>query len=173
MLILFGIAIFYHLTGTLNLADASRVLSGNPVTPPLYLVSALFIAGFGLKAALMPFHAWLPDAHPSAPAPISAMLSGVVIKVLGIYALIRIFFNIFGLGTVPFFLNILLVLGTLSMIAGSFLALGQKDFKGFWPIHQSVRLVLWRLVLVWEPHLVLSGRCFIWSIMQYPNHFSF
>ena len=129
MLILFGIAIFYHLTGTLNLADASRVLSEKTATLPLYLVSALFIAGFGLKAALMPFHAWLPDAHPSAPAPISAMLSGVVIKVLGIYALIRIFFNVLGLGTVPFFLNVLLVLGTLSMTAGSFLALGQKDFK--------------------------------------------
>ena len=43
----------------------------------------------------MPFHAWLPDAHPSAPAPISAMLSGVVIKVAGVYALARIFFYIF------------------------------------------------------------------------------
>ncbi len=53
----------------------------------------MLIAGLGLKSALVPFHAWLPDAHPSAPAPISSMLSGVLIKVLGIYAIIRIFFK--------------------------------------------------------------------------------
>lgn len=128
-LILLGIAIFYHLTGTLNLADASQVLSGIGKNPALYLVSTLFLVGFSLKAALMPFHAWLPDAHPSAPAPISAMLSGVVIKVLGIYALMRIFFNVIGISRIPSFLTILLVLGTLSMVVGSFLALGQKDFK--------------------------------------------
>ena len=45
---------------------------------------------------MVPFHAWLPDAHPSAPAPISAMLSGVLIKTLGVYALCRIFYNVIG-----------------------------------------------------------------------------
>ena len=59
--------------------------------------SACFLLGFGLKAALVPFHAWLPDAHPSAPAPISAMLSGLLIKVSGVYAMTRIFLNVFGL----------------------------------------------------------------------------
>jgi multicomponent Na+:H+ antiporter subunit D len=55
---------------------------------------AFFIMGFGLKAALVPFHAWLPDAHPSAPAPISAMLSGLLIKVSGVYALFRIIYSV-------------------------------------------------------------------------------
>jgi multicomponent Na+:H+ antiporter subunit D len=89
--------------------------------------SALFIMGFGLKAALMPFHAWLPDAHPSAPAPISAMLSGLLIKVSGVYALTRIFFNVFGL--TPALSTVLMYLATLSMVAAAFLALGQKDIK--------------------------------------------
>jgi len=128
-IILLGIAIFYQLTGTLNMADASRVLVDVGGSPAVLFVGTLFLVGFSLKAALMPFHAWLPDAHPSAPAPISAMLSGVVIKVLGVYVLIRIFFNVFGTALLPPVLTIFLVLGTLSMVVGGFLALGQKDFK--------------------------------------------
>ena len=93
-MILLGIAILYSLTGTLNMADIANVLAKNPSPNILIMVTGLFIMGFGLKAALVPFHAWLPDAHPSAPAPVSAMLSGVLIKALGIYAMIRILFNI-------------------------------------------------------------------------------
>ena len=83
--------------------------------------------GFGLKAALVPFHAWLPDAHPSAPAPISAMLSGILIKSLGIYAIIRIFYNV--IGTSSSLSSVLMFLGTLSMVTGGLLAIGQWDFK--------------------------------------------
>ncbi|MBN1781473.1 NADH/ubiquinone/plastoquinone (complex I) [bacterium] len=128
-LVLFGIAIFYMMTKTLNFADASRVIAATGVTPALLFVSVLFLVGFGLKSALMPFHAWLPDAHPSAPAPISAMLSGVVIKVLGVYTLVRIFFNVIGIGTIPALKTVLLSLGVISMVAGAFLALGQQDMK--------------------------------------------
>lgn len=97
LFILLGIGILYSATSTLNMADISQRLSGtgDRVIP---FITVLFIMGFGLKAAVMPFHAWLPDAHPSAPAPISAMLSGVLIKVLGIYAMVRILFNVLGLG---------------------------------------------------------------------------
>ena len=83
--------------------------------------------GFGLKAAIVPFHAWLPDAHPSAPAPISAMLSGVLIKVSGVYAMIRIFLNVFGL--TPALTTVLIVLGLRSMFVGALIALGQNDIK--------------------------------------------
>jgi len=91
------------------------------------MVSVLFLMGFGLKAALVPFHAWLPDAHPSAPAPISAMLSGVLIKTLGVYALCRIFYNVIGIS--PMLSSILMLLGTLSMVVGALLAIGQWDLK--------------------------------------------
>jgi multicomponent Na+:H+ antiporter subunit D len=128
-MILIGIALVYMTTGTLEF-DALKILlasQGGNLPAIFLLIAALFIAGFGLKAALMPFHAWLPDAHPSAPAPISAMLSGVVIKVAGVYALTRIFFYIFpGISKVQ---NIFLILGTLSMIAGAVLAYFQRDFK--------------------------------------------
>jgi multicomponent Na+:H+ antiporter subunit D len=87
----------------------------------------LFLMGFGLKAALVPFHAWLPDAHSSAPAPISAMLSGVLIKVLGVYTLIRVVLTVFGLSAG--IENVLMILGIVSILTGAFLALGQNDVK--------------------------------------------
>ncbi len=128
-MVLLGIALVYTATGTLEFGALRAILaaSGSPVSGVFLLAAALFIGGFGLKAAVMPFHAWLPDAHPSAPAPISAMLSGVVIKVAGVYALTRIFFNIFP--TIGQVHTVFLVLGTISMIAGAVLAYFQRDFK--------------------------------------------
>lgn len=125
--VLFGVALVYGNTGSLNMAYISKAITDAGLNVGLGFAMALFIVGFGLKAALVPFHAWLPDAHPSAPAPISAMLSGVLIKALGIYALARVLFNVFGV-TVSIGW-ILVVLGLLSMIAGAFLAIGQWDLK--------------------------------------------
>ncbi|MCM8798541.1 MAG: NADH/ubiquinone/plastoquinone (complex I), partial [Candidatus Omnitrophica bacterium] len=124
--ILLGIAILYSYTSTLNMADMAKVLSKD-TSNVLKFVSVLFLMGFGLKAAMVPFHAWLPDAHPSAPASISAMLSGIFIKTLGVYALMRIFFNILGVfQQLPF---ILIILGLISMIIGGILAMAQEDIK--------------------------------------------
>lgn len=127
MFILLGIALLYRLTGTLNMADTSRVLLGANGRFPVQFVGILFLTGFGLKAAIMPFHAWLPDAHPAAPAPVSAMLSGVVIKVLGIYPLCRLFFHVLGFqGIWP---QLWLILGGLSLMLGNILTLAQYDIK--------------------------------------------
>ncbi len=125
--VLFGVALIYGNTGTLNMAYISKAISEDGLNSGLTFALALFIAGFGLKAALVPFHAWLPDAHPSAPAPISAMLSGVIIKALGIYALSRVVFNVFGITIEVGWL--LTILGIVSMIIGAFLAIGQWDLK--------------------------------------------
>lgn len=125
--ILLGIALVYMFTSTLNMADIASVLISKGQLKALLFVSVLFIMGFGLKAALVPFHAWLPYAHSSAPAPVSAMLSGVSIKVLGVYALARIFFNIFGM--TPAVSHILIILAVLSMVVGSLMAFGQSDIK--------------------------------------------
>ncbi|UCG57323.1 MAG: hypothetical protein JSU70_20950 [Phycisphaerales bacterium] len=125
--ILFGIALVYGNTGALNMAYISKAIQDSGVNAGLAFALALFVTGFGLKAALVPFHAWLPDAHPSAPAPISAMLSGILIKTLGVYALARMVFNVFGVSVEIGWL--LMVLGLSSMVVGAFLALGQWDFK--------------------------------------------
>ena len=133
VIILFGIALLYSATGTLNMAHMSMILKNGVDKNLLLFIFALFIMGFGLKSAMVPFHAWLPDAHPSAPAPISAMLSGLIIKALGIYALIRIFFIV--LGILPIIKTVLMVLGALSMVIGVFLAVGQWDFKRLLAYH--------------------------------------
>lgn len=133
LFILLGIAFLYSYTSTLNMADMANVLAQKGMSNIVIMVSILFIMGFGLKAALVPFHAWLPDAHPSAPAPISAMLSGVLIKSLGIYTLCRFFYNIIGINSS--FSSILMILGTLSMVIGVFLAIGQWDFKRLLAYH--------------------------------------
>lgn len=127
--ILLGILLLYSLTGTLNLADMGQIISQQGISTVVLFVAVLFLLGFGLKSAIIPFHAWLPDAHPSAPAPISAMLSGVLIKALGVYVLCRILFNVLGLGEVKSILYALMILGTISMVAGAFLAMGQNDYK--------------------------------------------
>jgi len=133
LFILLGIGLLYSFTSTLNMADMSLILGVRGVSKLTLFVSALFIMGFGLKAALVPFHAWLPDAHPSAPAPISAMLSGVLIKSLGVYALVRILFNVFGMHSI--YSNILMFMGAVSMVVGVFLAIGQFDFKRLLAYH--------------------------------------
>jgi multicomponent Na+:H+ antiporter subunit D len=125
--LLLGIAIIYSLTGSLNMADVARTVGHMTSSSAVMFSTALFIMGFGLKAALVPFHPWLPDAHPAAPAPISAMLSGVLIKALGVYTLMRLIFNVFGLS--PFISAVLMVLGGLSMVVGGLLAIGQDDLK--------------------------------------------
>ena len=126
-LILTGVALVYGITGTLNLAHIASRIAQTGMDAPLLLAFGLFICGFSFKSALVPFHAWLPDAHPSAPAPVSAMLSGVLIKAIGIYVLARLAFNVFGVTENE--LSMLRWLGLLSMVVGGFLAAGQKDIK--------------------------------------------
>jgi multicomponent Na+:H+ antiporter subunit D len=128
-MILVGIAFLYSHTGTLNMADIARVIGGGAPNKLILFTGCIFIMGFGLKAAIMPFHAWLPDAHPSAPAPISAMLSGVLIKAVGVYTLCRILFNVIGIGSLETILYIIIILGSISMLCGALLAIGQRDIK--------------------------------------------
>ena len=131
--VLFGVAILYNLTGTLNMAQIRAQMPALAGNRALYVAAGFFVMGLGMKAAMVPFHAWLPDAHPSAPAPISAMLSGVLIKALGVYALARIFFSV--LGPTAEYATVLMAIGGLSMLVGVLLAVGQWDFKRLLAYH--------------------------------------
>jgi multicomponent Na+:H+ antiporter subunit D len=127
ILIFLGIAFLYGFTSTLNMADIARVLIAKPSFSLTLFVGVLFLAGFSFKSALIPFHAWLPDAHSCAPASISAMLSGVLIKALGVYSIMRIFFNV--LGASAGYLKVFMFLGALSLLLGAILAFSQWDLK--------------------------------------------
>lgn len=122
-----GIGLLYMQMGVVNMADLAQRLSSVGMTRGIMFAGIFIIVGLCIKAALVPFHAWLPDAHPSAPAPISAMLSGLLIKALGIYALARIIYNVFG--AAPQLLEILVILGVISMVVGVLLGPVQSDFK--------------------------------------------
>lgn len=125
--ILLGIAMLYSYTSTFNMAHMACVLTAGGSSSILLFVSVLFIMGFSLKAALVPFHAWLPYAYSAAPAPVSAVLSGISTKVLGVYVLARILFNVFGM--TPCLSAILVTLAIASMVIASILAFGQTDLK--------------------------------------------
>lgn len=133
LFVLYGVAFIYGKTGSLNIADVAKILKQIPYDNTIGFAFALLIGGFMVKSALVPFHAWLPDAHPSAPAPISAMLSGVVIKALGVYVVIRLTFNLFGFNEIIG--NLFLYLGILSMMIGVCLALMQMDLKRLLAYH--------------------------------------
>jgi hydrogenase-4 component F len=96
------------------------------------IACAMFVAGFGTKAGLIPFHAWLPDAHAEAPVPISALLSGIVIKI-GAYALARTV-TIFA----PYYEAVVVfvaIMASVSMLIGIIMAWAQDDLKRLLAYH--------------------------------------
>ncbi len=86
----------------------------------------LLLAAFCIKGGIWPFHEWLPYAHPSAPAPVSALMSGVMIKV-AIYAMIRFF--VMGGANSPYLIYLMLTLGMITAFWGILCALMQDDLK--------------------------------------------
>jgi proton-translocating NADH-quinone oxidoreductase chain N len=124
VLILLAIAITYAYAGTLQLDGIrARFVELNPA---LIGSGVLFIIGFGVKAALVPMHTWLPDAHAQAPSGISAMLSGIVIEA-GLVAMLR---ALFALGAEATWWGVLLMgFGAINMFLGNLLALRQQQIK--------------------------------------------
>jgi len=98
----------------------------------MVLMSFVLIAtSMGIKIAVFPLHGWLPDAHSMAPSPVSALLSGVTVKI-GIYILIRMTYSVFSAETLPFIgsgRTILMVLGVVTLLFGASMALAQTDLK--------------------------------------------
>lgn len=130
-LILFGMLILFSLTNNTNFVPYGIIKSASDSDMRLYLISytAMFI-GFGVKAALVPFHSWLPAAM-VAPTPVSALLHAVAVVKSGVFALVRMSYFIFGAEMIgSFHINGLLsVLIVISIIMGSFLALHQSNLK--------------------------------------------
>ena len=130
LLLLLGISYTYGLVGVLTLDEILSFLSASNIANiiyPLLLISSLFLIGFGVKAAYFPLWTWLPDAHPAAPSPISALLSGIVIKA-GILGLSKF--------ALPFFLEIssvyypiYLIITVLTLTLANMMALLQDDIK--------------------------------------------
>jgi multicomponent Na+:H+ antiporter subunit D len=133
-LILLGIAFIYGLTGTIDFGNVATSLTSAPTGSSaeawIYLAIALLVVGFGVKAAIVPFHAWLPDAYPAAPTPISALLSSVVTKT-GIYAIILSLSLVLRPASINWgaIIGVLAVFAAMTMTVGNIMALLQNDIK--------------------------------------------
>ena len=132
MLILLAIAFIYAKVSSVSLFDIAAGWNASKTGFELFTI-ILLIAGFAMKAAQVPFHTWAPDAYSSAPAPIAALYAGAVIKALGIYALVRLFYNVIGMDSLT--LTIFATLGVISILVGVILALYQWDFKRLLAYH--------------------------------------
>lgn len=128
-LVLTAILFTYYLVGS-GMLDTPGLLTLEEGRPALIAVFWCFIAGFGVKAALVPLHGWVPDAHPAAPAPFSAVLSGVMVAA-GSFGILRVIHNVFGadllaeLGVMPW----LGYIAGFTILFAAVLALGQDNLK--------------------------------------------
>src|SRR5258708_24377492 len=89
------------------------------VRPPVVrsILCLCAVIGFGVKAGIMPLHIWLPEAHPAAPSNISALMSGVVIK-MGIYGIVRVAFDLLGPNPLEWWGILLLIIAVVSAVLG-------------------------------------------------------
>lgn len=122
--LLLGIGLLYGQFGTLNMADIASQIQ-TPGSTSIFIPLVLMITGLGVEGAIFPLNAWLPDAHSSAPSSISAVLSGIAIGI-GIYAIARVVFTIFG--AKPVF-QLLAIIGLLTVLVGELSAFSQDDIK--------------------------------------------
>src|SRR5690606_12994283 len=122
LIFLAGIGLVYAATGTLNMAELAVRLDDIAPGTRTALFAVLLVA-FGIKAAVFPLSAWLPDSYPTAPAPVTAVFAGLLTKV-GVYAIIRTHSLLFPGGGMD---RVLLVAGLLTMVIGIFGAIAQSD----------------------------------------------
>lgn len=133
---------FLLASGGESLAFADILGPSASALPARHAVFLLLLAGFGVKAGMIPLHVWLPEAHPAAPSPVSALMSGVLIKT-GVYGLFRV--CVAGLGTPPLaWGGLVLALGAVSMLLGVLYALTQHDLKRLLAYHsiENVGIIL-------------------------------
>lgn len=141
---LVGLAALYGATGTMNMAQLSVRLSEIDPHTALILQSILLV-GFGLKAAVFPLSAWLPDSYPTAPAPITAVFAGLLTKV-GIYAIIRTQVLLFPPSAAD---TVLAWLGIATMLVGILGAVAQDDLKRLlsFTLVSHIGFMLWGISL--------------------------
>lgn len=157
---LIGLILLYSLTGTLNMGVISNRIALFENTELVKLAYVFMIASVGVKSALFPVYTWLPRAHGAAPASISALLSGLLVK-SGLYAFIRMnqMFDITILNEFFF------ILGFITGLSGVIFALSQKDIKQILAFHtiSQIGIILMGLS-------AMEGNLYIGGVLHIFNH---
>jgi formate hydrogenlyase subunit 3/multisubunit Na+/H+ antiporter MnhD subunit len=123
----FLLALFLVLGRHAGSLDFDQFMAAGPLAPSLSaILFVMAIVGFGTKAGFVPFHIWLPEAHPAAPSHVSALMSGVMIKI-GIYGILRMM--MFLGPPAPWWGPVLVGIGVVGALLGVTLALFQRDIK--------------------------------------------
>jgi hydrogenase-4 component B len=172
-----GLAILlgYGVLASFGGGFAFEVMRAAPLTPGWASVAfVLAFFGFGMKAGLVPLHAWLPEAHPVAPSHISALMSGVMLKV-AVYGFIRFVFDL--LGEIQWQWGVaVLAIGSVSALAGVLAALMQHDLKRLLAYHSVENLGIifiglgLALVFLGTGHALLGTLAFVAALYHTINH---
>lgn len=126
LVMLMGIFMLYHELGTLNIRELQTAMAVCENKQVIYASGVCMLVGFGAKAGAFPLHIWLPKAHPAAPAPASALLSGILTKT-GIYGMLLLSGNLFLHDAA--WGSLLLTLGVITMVGGAVLGVFSIDLK--------------------------------------------
>ena len=126
-LVLFmGLVLLRYAAGTLSFAELKAGVQGSPHPEMVLAAGICILVGFGAKAGMVPVHVWLPKAHPVAPSPASALLSGILTKV-GIYGILMT--SLYALPENEAYGLLVILLGTVTMALGAILALFSVNLK--------------------------------------------
>lgn len=128
---LLGVGFLYFATGSLNMQDVAGRLPALHDSRAVLAAVALIVTGLGLKMALFPLHSWLPDAYTHAPYSVSSLIAPIMTKVSA-YAIVRLLLDVFGPGYLRDAIPVVAILGWLGaagVVAGSVLAIAQRDYR--------------------------------------------
>ncbi|HEV8360007.1 MAG TPA: proton-conducting transporter membrane subunit [Candidatus Thermoplasmatota archaeon] len=157
--------------------EGFRAAGGSMPEPARSAVFLLALLGFGIKAGVVPLHGWLPLAHPAAPSHVSALMSGVMIK-LGVYMLLRFTFEFLGSAQLAWGV-LLLGLGLVSALLGVLFALAQHDLKRLLAFHsvENIGIILiaagTAALLVAAGHPAIAALALAASLFHTVNHMAF
>jgi len=171
-----GFLLLERATGTMAFADWSAAAAKLEPTSR-NLIFFVLAVGFGSKAGVIPLHIWLPRAHPAAPSHVSALMSGVMIK-LGVYGLVRVAFDWLGMGPV-WWGGLVLVVGAVSAVLGVLYALVEHDLKRLLAYHsvENIGIILLGLgaAMLFQTHRLgaLAALALIAALYHTLNHATF
>ena len=127
VLMITSIALLVLLAGGTEFSLLQSALLASPDKVIILTALGMFICGLFIKAGLIPFHGWLPDAYTESPAAVSVLLAGIVTKIGGVYTLLRLVDSVFGFSSPV--KNVLMLTGAVSIVLGALMSLGQTDMK--------------------------------------------